>query len=160
MSFYFAGYYFDKYKQFLKHDYKDYSFKVDLEHGKLYFTRKLFSLPGRYLPLNLSLKYIETHTVSIGYLHYATGFPKGCKTNYHVFLEYDSSIDKYNYEDSDGFLHVFEKAINSSSLYYDIKGSGLMLETLQSGGYKVFDDYGNYQQFDIISYNLYFHHLF
>lgn len=149
MSFYFAGYYFDKYKQFLKHDYKDYSFKVDLEHGKLYFTRKLFSLPGRYLPLNLSLKYIETHTVSIGYLHYATGFPKGCKTNYHVFLEYDSSIDKYNYEDSDGFLHVFEKAINSSSLYYDIKGSGLMLETLQSGGYKVFDDYGNYQQFDI-----------
>lgn len=149
MSFYFAGYYFDKYKQFLKHDYKDYSFKVDLEYGKLYFTRKLFVLPGRHLPLNLSLKYIEPHTVSIGYLHYATGFPKGCKTNYHVFLEYDSSIDKYNYEDSDGFLHVFEKAINSSSLYYDIKGSGLMLETLQSGGYKVFDDYGDYQQFDI-----------
>ncbi|MBO6261379.1 MAG: RHS repeat-associated core domain-containing protein [Bacilli bacterium] len=149
MSFYFAGYYFDKYKQFLKYDYKDYSFKVDLEYGKLYFTRKLFALPGRHLPLDLSLKYIEPHTASTGYLHYATGFPKGCKTNYHVFLEYDSSNDKYNYEDSDGFLHVFIKAINSSSLYYDSNGSGLMLETIQSGGYKIFDDYGNYQQFDI-----------
>ena len=149
MSFYFAGYFFNKYKQFLKHDYKDYSFNVDLEYGKLYFTRKLFALPGKHLPLDLSLKYIESHTASTGYLHYATGFPRGCKTNYHVFLEYDSSNDKYNYEDSDGFLHVFIKAINSSSLYYDSKGSGLMLETIQSGGYKVFDDYGNYQQFDI-----------
>ena len=60
MSFYFAGYYFDKYKQFLECNHKDYSFKVDLRYGQLYLTRKLFSLPGRYLPINLEVMTCRT----------------------------------------------------------------------------------------------------
>ena len=147
MSFSFAGYCFDKYKKFLNHEYKDYSFNIDLKFGKIYFTRKLFTLPGKYLPFDLTLKYIEPHTASGQFLHLKTGLPIGIKTNYHVFLEYNNTCEKYWLEDSDGFLHVFKLADNSTTLYFDKKGSGLMMEIL-SGGYKVFDDYGNYQLFD------------
>lgn len=147
MSYYFAGYYFDKYKHFLSHDYKDYSFKLDLEYGQLYLTRKLFSFYGKHLPFNLSLKYIQPH-IAIGHgFHLDTGFPLGFKTNYHVFLEYDSTYNKYYYEDSDGFYHEFVLAANSVSLYYDRFGTGLMLVSTNNG-YKVFDDNDNYQLFD------------
>lgn len=149
MSFSFAGYCFDKYKKFLTHNYKDYSFNIDLKFGKLYLTRKLFALPGKYLPIDLSFKYIEAHTTSTQTLHQKTGLPIGVKTNYHLFLEYDSTCyEKYLLEDADGFLHVFKLADNSQNLYFDRNGSGLMMEILTGGGYKVFDDYGNYQLFD------------
>ena len=39
MSYSFAGRTFNKHKPFFSYDYKDYSFKVDMEHGELYFTR-------------------------------------------------------------------------------------------------------------------------
>ena len=148
MSFSFAGYCFDKYKKFLTHNYKDYSFNIDLIFGKLYLTRKLFALPGKYLPIDLSFKYIEAHTTSTQTLHQNTGLPIGVKTNYHLFLEYNNTCEKYWLEDSDGFLHIFKLADNSNSLYFDRNGSGLMMEILTVGGYKVFDDYGNYQLFD------------
>ena len=148
MSFSFASYCFDKYKKFLTHNYKDYSFNIDLKFGKVYFTRKLFTLPGKYLPFDLSLKYIEPHTTSTQTLHQKTGLPIGVKTNYHLFLEYNTTYEQYWLEDADGFLHVFKLADNSTTLYFDKKGSGLMMEILTGGGYKVFDDYGNYQLFD------------
>lgn len=151
MSFDFGGYDFDKLKKFLNYDYKDYSFNVDLEFGKLYLTRKLFTLPGKYLPIDLSLKYIESHTAQGQNLHSYTGLPIGLKTNYHVFIGYNSAFGKYQLEDSDGFLHVFEIADLtdvSDPLYFDRNGSGLMMKIIQTG-YRVFDDYGNYQLFDL-----------
>lgn len=148
MSFSFASYCFDKYKKFLTHNYKDYSFNIDLKFGKLYLTRKLFALPGKYLPIDLAFKYIEAHTTSTQTLHQKTGLPIGVKTNYHLFLEYNTTYEQYWLEDADGFLHVFKLADNSNSLYFDRNGSGLMMELLTGGGYKVFDDYGNYQSFD------------
>ncbi len=148
MSFSFASYCFDKYKKFLTHNYKDYSFNIDLKFGKLYLTRKLFALPGKYLPIDLSFKYIEAHTTSTQTLHQKTGLPIGVKTNYHLFLEYNTTYGQYWLEDADGFLHVFKLADNSTTLYFDKKGSGLMMEILTGGGYKVFDDYKNYQIFD------------
>lgn len=147
MSYSFAGRTFNKHKPFFSYDYKDYSFKVDMEYGELYFTRKLISFSEKHLPINLSLKYIQRHISSTQFLHIDTGFPKGFKTNYHIFLEYDSSHNKYIYEDADGFQHNFVKSSNFSTLYYDTFGSGLML-TVENSGYKVFDDDGNYQLFD------------
>ena len=147
MSYSFIGRFFDKCKRFFSYDYKDYSFKVDLQYGELYFTKKLISFSGKCLSLNLSLKYSQMHVNAYDNLHTYTGFPKGLKTNYHVVLEYDSAHDKYIYEDKDGFKHEFELADNSSTLYFDTFGSGLML-TIENNGYKVFDDDGNYQLFD------------
>lgn len=59
MSYYFAGRYYNKYKSFFPYKYKDYSFKIDLENGDLYFSRKLIVFSGRHLPLDLSLKYVQ-----------------------------------------------------------------------------------------------------
>ena len=149
MSYSFAGRFYDKDKLFFPYDYKDYSFKVDLEFSELYFTRKLISFSGKHLPLELTLKYTQQHIdLSNDYLHADTGFPRGFKTNYHIFLEYDSSFSGYKYEDADGFEHRFKRNDDYSlTLYYDNFGSGLML-IADNGGYKVFDDNGNYQLFD------------
>ena len=148
MSYSFSGRYFNKHKPFFPYECDDYSFKIDLEYGELYFTRKLISFSGKHLPLNLSLKYIQRHVnLSNDFLHADTGFPRGFKTNFHVFLEYDFSFSGYKYEDMDGYLHKFKLADNSSTLYYDTFGSGLMLIT-ENSGYKIFDDDGNYQIFD------------
>ena len=147
MSYYFIDRYFDNAKRFFSYDYKDYSFRIDLQYGELYFTRKLISFSGKHLPIDLSLKYSQIRANTYDNLNTYTGFPRGFKTNYHVFLEYDFDFSGYKYEDKDGFLHRFILAINSSTLYYDELGSGLMLITTNSG-YKVFDDEGNYQLFD------------
>lgn len=152
MSYSFAGRDFNRYRPFFPYECKDYSFKVDLEFGELYFTRKLLSFSGKHLPLNLCLKYVQRHVDNGTDFSYSSGFPKGFKTNFHVFLEYSSSHDGcYNLEDADGFSHLFLKAKNTSTtspLYYDSFGTGLMLQTQNNGGYKVFDDDGNYQEFD------------
>ena len=145
MPYTFAGRYYNKYKPFFSYNHKDYSFKVDMEFGELLLTRNLIAFSGRHLPLVLSLKYIQRHIYDNSYT--GISFPLGFKTNYHVFLEYDSNITGYKYEDMDGFEHDFKLAINSSTLYYDTLGSGLML-TIENNGYKVFDDDGNYQLFD------------
>ena len=147
MSYPFAGRYFDKYKPFFPYELGDYSFKVDLQYGELLFTRKLISFSGKHLPLDLSLKYVQRHADNGTMFSSYSGFPKGFKTNYHVFLEYDATNNRYLYEDSDGFQHIFILAVNSSTLYYDTFGSGLMLEVINNG-FKVFDDEGNYQEFD------------
>ena len=147
MPYPFAGRYFDKYKPFFPYELGDYSFKVDLQYGELLFTRKLISFPGKHLPLELSLKYVQRHADNGTMFSSYSGFPKGFKTNYHVFLEYDATNNRYLYEDSDGFQHIFILAVNSSTLYYDTFGSGLMLEVINNG-FKVFDDEGNYQEFD------------
>ncbi len=138
---------YNKKKPFFPYEYKDYSIKVDLKYGELYFTKKLISFSGQHLPLNLSLKYSQMHTSSTNNLHSFTGFPKGFKTNYHVALRYVLLDDKYIYEDLDGFKHEFKLAINSSTLYYDTFGTGLMLAN-DNGNLKIFDDDGNYQLFD------------
>lgn len=107
MSYYFAGRFFNKYRPFFPYLYKDYSFKLDLQVGELYFSRKLISLSGKHLPLDLSLNYVHLHAYnSYDDLYLSTGLPRGFKTNFHIFLEYDSNYDKYLYEDAVGFLHI------------------------------------------------------
>ena len=147
MSYSFVGRYYIKNKPFYTYDYKDYHFKVDMQNGGLYFTRKLISFSGKHLPLDLSLKYSQMHVNVYDNLHTYTGFPRGFKTNYHIVLEYESAYNRYIYEDIDGYKHHFVLANNSTSLYYDSFGSGLML-TVENNGFKVFDDSGNYQLFD------------
>ena len=147
MSYPFAGRYFDKYKPFFPYELGDYSFKVDLQYGELLFSKKLISFSGRHLPLDLSLKYVQRHADNGTMFSSYSGFPKGFKTNYHVFLEYDSTYSRYLYEDADGFQHIFILAVNSSTLYYDTFGTGLMLE-VTNNGFVVFDDDENYQEFD------------
>lgn len=74
MPFSFIGRFFDKSKIFFPYEYKDYSFKIDLQYGDLYFTRKLISFSGKHLPLNLSLNYSQMHVnawVILGQLMYA-----------------------------------------------------------------------------------------
>lgn len=147
MSYPFAGRYFNKYKPFFPYELGDYSFKVDLQYGELLFTKKLISFSGKHLPLDLSLKFVQRHVDNGTMFSSYSGFPKGFKTNYHVFLEYDSTNSRYLYEDSDGFQHIFELAVNSQDLYYDTFGSGLMLESTNSG-FVIFDEDENYQEFD------------
>ena len=143
----YIGRYFDKYRRFFSYDCQDYTFDVDLQNGELYFSRKLISFSGKYSPINLSLNYSQMRTSSYDDLSNLSSFPLGFKTNYHILLEYDSFNDKYIYEDAKGFEHEFKKAVNSNLLYYDTFGSGLMLIQI-ANGYKVFDDDGNYQEFD------------
>ena len=147
MSYSFVGRYYDKNKKFFSYEYKDHCFKIDLQNGDLYLTRKLFSFSGKHLPLELSLKYSQMHVNTYDNLHTYTGFPRGFKTNYHIVLEYESAYNRYIYEDATGFKHHFILVENSSSLYYDSFGGGLML-SVENNVYKVFDEDGNYQLFD------------
>ena len=108
----------------------------------------LISFNSSNFPLNLDLQYNQIHDIpNVDILNQKTGFPHGFKTNFHLFLRKNSD-STFIYEDKNGFYHHFNLAINSQNLYYDTFGSGLMLlET--DDGYRVFDDFGNYQIFDI-----------
>ena len=147
MSYPFAGRYYDKHKPFFPYECGDYSFNVDMQNGELLFSKELIAFSGTHLPLKLSLKYVQRHVDNGTMFSSYSGFPQGFKTNFHVFLEYDSTYNRYLYEDSDGYQHIFKLAVNSQTLYYDTFGSGLMLQTYGSG-YRVFDDDENYQEFD------------
>lgn len=110
---------FSKREQFFELKRKDYHFRVDVKNGDLFFDRKLVSFKGTHLPIDLYLKYIKPHYVNqANNLSNYTGFPKGFKLNYHVFITTDG--DKLKYEDKDGFVHTFVSAINSNNaLFYD-----------------------------------------
>ena len=136
---------FDKYQQFFEFNRKDYHFKVDIETGKLLFDRKLISCKGTNLPVDLYLKYTQSHYGASLNLSNYTGLPKGFKFNYHVLVA--RNITNIKYEDKDGLVHTFVLAENSSSLYYDTGGTGLMM-TFTNGCATIFDDEGNYQTFD------------
>ena len=68
MPYPFAGRYYNKNKNIFSYEYKDYTFKVDLEFGELLFNRQLISLSGKHLSLNLSLNYIQRHVDDGGLL--------------------------------------------------------------------------------------------
>lgn len=120
MSYSFVGRYYDKNKKFFSYEYKDYCFKIDLQNGDLYLTRKLFSFSGKHLPLELSLKYSQRHVNTYDNLHTYSGFPRGFKTNYHIVLEYESAYNRYIYEDATGFKHHFILAENPFyALFFD-----------------------------------------
>lgn len=137
---------FSKRKQFLEVKRRDYHFQIDVENGSLFFDRKLITFKGARLPIDLHLKYVQPHYAnSINNLSAYTGFPKGFKLNYHVFVTIDGN--QFKYEDKDGFVHTFAKAINSSTLYCDNSGTGLIL-TIESPGYKISNEKGDYQLFD------------
>ena len=146
MSYYFSGRYYKKNKPFFTYSYKDYSFKVDLEFGDLLFSRHLVSFSGE-LPIDLKLQYVQLHAADNHYFHTQTLFPRGFKTNYHIFLEYNSYINEYFLEDADGFMHEFKRSTGAPPIYYDSFGSGLFLIAVNNG-FKVSDFDGNYQLFD------------
>lgn len=138
---------FDKYKEFLPISVKDYSFKIDKSFGLPYIDKTLFFLKGKHLPIFLQLKFIYPHHFD-GFNSFG-GFPLGYKTNYHCYLYHDSGFNQYIYEDKDGFVHVFQLAENSCSLWFDNSGTGLMLE-FRNFLPVIFDEEGNYQAFDYL----------
>lgn len=136
---------FDKYKEFLSINVKNYSFKIDKSYALPYIDKSLFFLRGKHLPIDLHLKYVYEHHFD-GFDSF-TGFPFAYKSNYHCFIYYNDEKNQYIYEDKDGFVHIFELAKNSSELYFDNSGTGLMLEFRNSLPV-IFDEEGNYQKFD------------
>lgn len=133
----YSNYPYSKYRQFFEFKRKDYHFKVDIETGKLLFDKKLLALKGAHLPIDLYLKYFQDFYNPYGELTDYTGFPKGFKLNYHVYIF--SGYDGYKYIDKDGFVHTFDNAINSMNLFYDTNGTGLMMQ-INNSGYRVFED--------------------
>ena len=133
----YSNYPYSKYIQFFEFKRKDYHFKVDIESGKLLFDKILLAVKGAHLPIDLYLKYFQDfYNPNDGLASY-TGFPKGFKLNYHVYLF--SGYDGWKYIDKDGFVHTFDNAINSMDLFYDTNGTGLMMKAINSG-YRVFED--------------------
>ena len=82
----YSNYPYSKYRQFFEFKRKDYHFKVDIETGKLLFDKKLLALKGAHLPIDLYLKYFQDFYNPYGELTDYTGFPKGFKLNYHVYI--------------------------------------------------------------------------
>ena len=138
---------FDKYKEFLPLSVNDYSFKIDKSYALPYIDKSLFFLRGKHLPIDLHLKYVYPHHFD-GFNSFS-GFPLGYKTNYHCYLYYNSALNQYIYEDKDGFIHIFQLAANSTSLWFDNSGTGLMLE-FRDFLPVIFDEDGNYQLFDYL----------
>lgn len=140
----YSNYPFDKYRQFFEFKRKDYHFNVDIKSGKLLFDRKLITLKGNRLPIDLYLKYFHDFYQYHGDLVDYTYFPKGFRLNYHVYLFQEGN--NFIYADKDGFFHTFSRAFNSSDLFYDTDGTGLMLRA-ENNGYRIFND-DDYQLFD------------
>ena len=141
----FSNQSFNKHKHFFEFKRKDYHFHVDIQDGKLLFDRRLITFKGAHLPIDLYLKYNQGHFTQSTDLFTYTGFPKGFKLNYHVFIAQDDT--NYKYEDKDGLVHIFKLAENSTTLYYDTSGTGLMMR-LENGCPIIFDDDCNKQIFD------------
>ena len=122
-------------------------YKINVRNGEGVFTKSLVTLGGNLMPINLGLVYDNFKGSSVWF----GGMPYGWKTNYHqrVSPKSDGTII---YTDSSGFEHVFEKALNSNTVYFDVAGTGLIL-TINGDGTKVIDDgYKNYLQFNIYGY--------
>ena len=148
LNFPFSGIFYNKYQQYFEFERKDYHFKVGIEHGKLLFDRRLITCKGTHLPIDLYLKYNQGHFNQSNNLYNLTNLPKGFKFNYHVFVYQANANSSFYYEDKDGLVHEFVKAVHFQSLYYDKSGTGLMLEATNNNGYVIHDDDGNYQLFD------------
>ena len=84
LNFIFSGLRYKKYQQFFEFNRKDYHFRVGVEDGKLLFDRKLLSFNGAHLPIDLYLKFNQSHLDNSPNLNSLTGLPKGFKFNYHV----------------------------------------------------------------------------
>ena len=119
---------------------------VDVLFGYPRLSAKLLSLGGEKMPLSLELSHLGVEYAKSNSLNgLASGMPDGWFTNYHRVCYKDGG--RYYYIDGKRLKHIFKLAENSTSLYYDSRGTGLLLEAV-SGGTKIYDEYGNYMQFD------------
>ncbi|MCI9032200.1 MAG: RHS repeat-associated core domain-containing protein [Clostridia bacterium] len=126
---------------------------VDILTGVPYISRPLLSLGGLKMPLALSLNYNTKNLSdeSIG----SSGLPVGWATNYSRFCKAstftagDGKTEKCHvYIDGQGKRHIFRPAQNSSVLWADSCGTGLVLKET-SGGTEISDENGNFMYFDI-----------
>ena len=125
---------------------------IDILKGIPYISRRLLSLGGLKMPLNLSLNY-NTKNVSDGILN-KNGLPVGWLTDYNLYCYPETYTDDsgrakkyYVYLDGQGQRHIFRYAQNSTALWADCRGTGLLLEET-SNGTKIFDEDGNNMLFD------------
>ena len=128
------------------------SCNIDVLKGVPYINRPLISLGGLKAPLNMSLNY-NTESVNNGYIK-DNGLPVGCLTDYNRYCVPESYNDSsgstkkyYAYTDGQGQKHIFRYAQNSSTLWVDCRGTGLLLEE-NTGSIKIFDEDGNSILFD------------
>lgn len=110
----------------------DYS--VNVRTGRPIFTKTLLSINTTVMPINLNLYYDPLQAnINSSYM------PKGWRFNYNQRLI--ANDEGYEYIDGMGLRHQFVKSLNSSSVYYDIAGTGLILTTGVT--YTIEDGYKN-----------------
>ena len=118
------------------------NYSINVRNGQPFLSKKLLELGGMLQPLNLTLEYNGLNTTS----RIFESMPRGWKFNY------QQKIQKYSshclYTDSVGNVHTFMLADNSNNIYYDVSGTGLILEVVSDGTFKIFDGYNNYLIFD------------
>lgn len=125
---------------------------VDILTGVPYVSRPLIVLGGMKMPLELSLNYNPENLSNDCFS--GSDLPKGWLTNYHGhcaahnFTDGDGTTKKcYVYTDGQGKRHVFRPAQNSSVLWADGAGTGLVLKET-SGKTEISAENGNRMYFD------------
>ena len=119
------------------------NYSINVRNGQPFFTKPLISLGGNLMPINLGLVFNGTHINEAWF----SGMPHGWKTNYHQKIISNTDGTK-TYVDSQGLEHIFEKALNSNTVYFDTAGTGLILGINSDYTYTIDDGYKNYLYFD------------
>ena len=116
------------------------NYAINVRSGRPTFTKALIQNNTTVLPIELGL-YFNPLNKNVSEL----SMPNGWNFTYNqkVYIE----MLEYKYIDGSGLLHVFEKAYNSNTVYFDKSGSGLML-TVGDVNYIISDGYGNNLYFD------------
>ena len=122
------------------------NYDVNVRNGQVYFSKKLVSLGGLLMPLDLDLVFNNTYKDTEWFI----GMPHGWKTNYHQKIV--KQLSEYIYTDSIGIEHRFVKSLNSNTFYFDIAGTGLILKVNNDGTYTIDDGYNNYLDFNTSGY--------
>lgn len=123
------------------------NYDINVRNGQPFFTKSLISFEGNLMPINLGLVFNGTHINETWF----NGMPYGWKTNYHQKIGSNTNGTK-TYTDAKGLEHIFEKALNSNSVYFDTAGSGLILTVNNDSTYTIDDGYKNYLDFDSSGY--------
>ena len=115
-------------------------FNLDVRSGASKFSKQLLSYGGENMPFNLSLAFNAINKTEVT----SVGMPSGWKFNYqHKLVESGSD---YIYTDGRGEKHRFKKALNSTTVFYDVAGIGLIM--IVGSGYKIIDGYNNEMHFN------------
>ena len=112
---------------------------VGVSFGVSKVIKPLADYGGEVMPHNLSLSYCGTNHDQVNF----NGMPKGWILNYQQKVEHNSENNNYLYTDGFGNQRKFIQAIGSSTTFYEVSGSGLILICNSDNTYKIIDGYNN-----------------